>query len=131
MSQIPHELMYTKSHEWLRSEEDGSFTIGITEHAQEALGDMVFVELPEVGNEYEAAEECGVVESVKAASDIYSPMTGEIVAVNGDLDDSPELVNNEPYQEGWLFRIQPFTQEEIENLLTADEYRELLDEEAE
>jgi len=131
MSQIPHELKYTKSHEWIRSEDDGSVTIGITEHAQEALGDMVFVELPEVGNEYEAAEECGVVESVKAASDIYSPVTGEIVAVNEELEDSPELVNSEPYHEGWLFRIQPFEQGESDDWLTAEEYQDLLDEEAE
>lgn len=131
MSQIPHELKYTKSHEWVRTEGDGSVTIGITEHAQEALGDMVFIELPEVGNEYDASEECGVVESVKAASDIYAPLTGEIVAVNEELSDAPELVNSEPYLDGWLFKMQPSASDELDNLLSAEEYEESLNEEEE
>jgi len=131
MSQIPHELKYTASHEWIRTEDDGTVTIGITEHAQEALGDMVFIELPEVANEYDATEECGVVESVKAASDIYAPITGEIVAINAELEDSPELVNSEPYHEGWLFRMQPSTPEELDKLLSAEEYQESLEDDEE
>jgi len=131
MSQIPHELMYTKSHEWIRTEDDGSVTIGITEHAQEALGDMVFIELPDLGNEYDATEECGVVESVKAASDIYAPLTGEIVALNEELEDAPELVNSDPYNDGWLFRMQLAAPDELENLLSAEDYEKSLNEEEE
>jgi len=129
MSNIPEELKYTKSHEWLRIEDDGSVTIGITEHAQELLGDMVFVELPEVGAAFEAEEDCAVVESVKAASDIYSPIGGEIVAVNEELEDAPELVNSNVYHDGWLFRMQPSAIAEIDELLDAAAYAELIAEE--
>ena len=101
MSNIPAELKYSKEHEWLRKEADGTYTVGITEHAQELLGDMVFVDLPEVGATVSAGDDCAVAESVKAASDIYAPVSGEIVAVNDALSDSPELVNSEPYAGGW------------------------------
>ncbi len=129
MSNIPEELKYTKSHEWVRVEDDGSVTIGITEHAQELLGDMVFVELPEVGTVFEAQEDCAVVESVKAASDVYSPIGGEIVAVNDELEDAPELVNSNAFHDGWLFRLQPVAPEEIDDLLDAAAYAELVAEE--
>lgn len=102
MSNVPAELKYSKEHEWLRKEADGTYTVGITEHAQELLGDMVFVDLPEVGATVSAGDDCAVAESVKAASDIYAPVSGEIVAVNDALSDSPELVNSEPYAGGWI-----------------------------
>ena len=108
MSNIPAELKYSKEHEWLRKEADGTYTVGITEHAQELLGDMVFVDLPEVGATVSAGDDCAVAESVKAASDIYAPVSGEIVAVNDALSDSPELVNSEPYAGGWIFKINAF-----------------------
>lgn len=122
MSDVPADLKYTKTHEWLRSEGDGSITVGITDHAQELLGDMVFVELPEVGREVSAEEECAVVESVKAASDVYAPISGKITEVNGTLGESPELVNKEPYEGGWLFRMRASDEEELKNLLDAEEY---------
>jgi glycine cleavage system H protein len=106
MSNVPAELKYSKEHEWLRKEADGTYTVGITEHAQELLGDMVFVDLPEVGATVSAGDDCAVAESVKAASDIYAPISGEIVAVNDALSDSPELVNSEPYEGGWIFKIK-------------------------
>ena len=106
MSNIPSDLKYASSHEWVRNEGDGTFTVGISEHAQELLGDMVFVELPEVGDAVDAGEDCAVAESVKAASDIYAPVGGEIVAINEELEDAPETVNNDPYGDGWLFRIK-------------------------
>lgn len=107
MSNIPDDLKYTKTHEWLRFNDDGTVTVGVTDHAQEQLGDMVFIEIPEVGRTLAAAEECAVVESVKAASDVYSPAAGEIVEVNEALADSPQLINQDPYGEGWLFRLRP------------------------
>ena len=106
MSNVPAELKYSKEHEWLRKEADGTYTVGITEHAQELLGDMVFVDLPDVGTTVSAGDDCAVAESVKAASDIYAPVSGEIVAVNDALSDSPELVNSEPYEGGWIFKIK-------------------------
>ena len=106
MSNIPAELKYSKEHEWLRKEADGTYTVGITEHAQELLGDMVFVDLPEVGATVSAGDDCAVAESVKAASDIYAPVSGEIVAVNDALSDSPALVISEPYAGGWIFKIK-------------------------
>ncbi|SEK55894.1 glycine cleavage system H protein [Atopomonas hussainii] len=124
MSNIPAELRYVESHEWLRLEADGTITVGITDHAQEALGDVVFVELPDVGAELEAGQEAGVVESVKAASDIYAPIAGEIVAVNEDLVDAPESVNSEPY-DAWFFRIKPSNPDDYNELLDADGYREI------
>ncbi|HCX00291.1 MAG: glycine cleavage system protein GcvH [Pantoea sp.] len=128
MSNVPNELKYRDSHEWVRKEADGTFTVGITEHAQELLGDMVFVDLPEVGNTYSAGDECAVAESVKAASDIYAPVSGEIVAVNDELGDAPELVNSEPYAAGWLFRIKPSDESELDSLLDADAYKASIDE---
>ncbi len=124
MSRTPSELKYARSHEWARLEEDGTVTVGITDHAQEALGDVVFVELPETGGSVAAGEDAGVVESVKAASDIYAPVSGEVIAVNDQLEDQPELVNSDPYDDGWFFRLQPADLSELEDLLSADEYRE-------
>ena len=128
MSNIPAELKYASSHEWVRKEADGTYTVGITEHAQGLLGDMVFVELPEVGDEVSAGDDCAVAESVKAASDIYAPLTGEIVAVNEDLEDSPELVNSDAFGDGWLFRIQAEDESELDNLLSAEGYQDSIDE---
>lgn len=129
MSDIPSELRYTKSHEWVRRMEDGHFEVGITEHAQDQLGDMVFVELPEVGSTVGAGDECAVVESVKAASDIYTPVNGEIVETNTDLEETPELVNQSPYADGWLFRLRPDDDNDWNELLDADAYQEFLDSE--
>jgi glycine cleavage system H protein len=122
MSNIPSDLKYNQSHEWVRSEADGSVTVGITAHAQELLGDMVFVELPEVGRQLAAEEECAVVESVKAASDVYAPLAGEVLEVNSALEDSPEVVNQAPYGDGWLFRMQPADPAAVDALLDADAY---------
>ncbi|MBU9825604.1 glycine cleavage system protein GcvH [Rahnella aquatilis] len=122
MSNVPADLKYASSHEWIRSEGNGIYTVGITEHAQELLGDMVFVDLPEVGREVAAGEDCAVAESVKAASDIYSPISGEIIAVNGELEGSPELVNSEPYDTGFLFQIKASDESELANLLDAQAY---------
>ncbi|QFU24184.1 glycine cleavage system protein GcvH [Shewanella eurypsychrophilus] len=129
MSNIPAELKYASSHEWIRKEEDGSYTIGISEHAQELLGDMVFIELPEVGDDVTAGEDCAVAESVKAASDIYAPISGEVLAINEALEDSPELVNSDAFGDGWFFRVMPTDTAEIENLLDAEGYQAVIDEE--
>jgi len=107
MSHTPAELKYVNTHEWLRPEADGSYTVGITDYAQNSLGDLVFVEVPQPGRKVAAFESCAVVESVKAASDVYAPLAGEIIAANGKLGDAPELLNSDPYGEGWLFRIRP------------------------
>ncbi|ADW75090.1 MULTISPECIES: glycine cleavage system protein GcvH [Rahnella] len=128
MSNVPADLKYASSHEWIRSEGNGVYTVGITEHAQELLGDMVFVDLPEVGREVAAGEDCAVAESVKAASDIYSPISGEIVAVNGELEGSPELVNSEPYGTGFLFQIKASDESELAKLLDAQAYSASIDE---
>ncbi|AKH68482.1 glycine cleavage system H protein [Spongiibacter sp. IMCC21906] len=122
MSNTPSELKYASTHEWARLEADGTVTVGITDHAQDALGDVVFIELPEVGSEVSAGAEVAVVESVKAASDIYAPVSGEVIAVNEDLEDSPETVNEYPYSDGWFFKIQPSAVAELENLLDSEEY---------
>ncbi|MBQ0436723.1 glycine cleavage system protein GcvH [Providencia rettgeri] len=127
MSNTPKELLYTREHEWLRDEGNGEYTVGITEHAQETLGDMVFVDLPEVGSVVSAGDDCAVVESVKAASDIYAPLSGEIVAVNSDLNDSPELVNEQPYQEGWIFRIKASDASELADLIDAAGYISMIE----
>jgi glycine cleavage system H protein len=127
MSNVPVDLRYTKTHEWVRFEEDGSATVGITDHAQEQLGDIVHVELPEVGRVVSGGEEVAVIESVKAASDIYSPITGEVTGENQALADSPELVNSDPYGEGWMFRVRPSNAADIEQLLEADAYIEVAD----
>jgi glycine cleavage system H protein len=122
MSEIPGDLKYTKSHEWVRIEDDDLVTIGITDHAQAALGDMVFIETPEIGAELEAEEACAVVESVKAASDIYSPVGGEIIEANAGLADSPESVNDQPYGDGWIFQMRVGDPEELEKLMDAEGY---------
>lgn len=106
MSNIPAELKYTQSHEWVRVEDDGTLTVGISDHAQDALGDLVFVEVPDVGADLAAGDACAVVESVKAASDVYAPVAGEVVAVNEELADAPEAINEDPYQKGWLFKLK-------------------------
>lgn len=126
MSAAPQDLKYSKSHEWVRLESDGSVTVGITDHAQSLLGDLVFVETPESGSPVEAGQSCATVESVKAASDVYAPVSGEVVAVNEDLADSPERVNESPFAEGWLFRIQPSDPGEIDGLMDADAYAEMV-----
>ncbi|ATA20761.1 glycine cleavage system H protein [Gibbsiella quercinecans] len=128
MSNVPTELKYAASHEWVRDEGNGEYLVGITEHAQELLGDMVFVDLPEVGTVVAAGDDCAVAESVKAASDIYAPLSGEIIAVNEALDGSPELVNSDPYSEGWLFRIKASDSAELDKLLNADEYQASIEE---
>jgi len=122
MSNIPQELKYVESHEWLRKEEDGSYTVGITDFAQEQLGDVVFVELPEEGAEVAIEEDIAVVESVKAASDIYAPISGKIVAINEALLDEPEKVNEDAYGDAWFFRIEPTNAAELDALLSADDY---------
>ena len=122
MSEIRKELKYMSSHEWARIEDDGTVTIGISDHAQEALGDVVYVETPEVGSTVNAGEEAGVVESVKAASDIYSPITGEVIAVNEALEDAPETVNSSPYDDGWFFKVKPSDLSELDDALDADGY---------
>ncbi|MFV4846380.1 glycine cleavage system protein GcvH [Edwardsiella tarda] len=127
MSNVPTELKYSASHEWVRAEEAGVFCVGISDHAQSLLGDMVFVDLPELGEHIETGADCAVAESVKAASDIYSPLAGEIVAVNEALVDAPELVNSEPYQAGWLFKIRADDPAEYAALLSADEYQRALE----
>ncbi len=127
MSNIPAHLKYMDSHEWSELLDDGTVRIGITDHAQSSLGDMVFVELPEIGREVAAAEECAVVESVKAASDMYSPITGKIIAVNTELEDAPELVNQSPFQDGWIFLIKPKDASELDKLLDANAYTDLLE----
>ncbi|TRW48073.1 glycine cleavage system protein GcvH [Aliidiomarina halalkaliphila] len=128
MSNVPNELKYASTHEWIRDEGDGVYTVGITDHAQELLGDMVFVELPEVGDNVAAGDDCAVAESVKAASDIYAPIAGEIIAVNEELEDSPELVNNDPFGDGWLFKIKADDESEVAGLLDAEGYAASIEE---
>jgi glycine cleavage system H protein len=130
MSNIPVELKYTKSHEWARHNDDGTVTIGISDTAQDQLGDMVYVELPEVGQTVTAEEACAVVESVKAASDVYAPVSGEVVEVNGALADAPEKVNQDAYGAGWLFRVQPSDVSQLEAMMDGDAYAGFLAAEA-
>ncbi len=125
MSEIRNELKYLSSHEWARVEDDGMVTIGITDHAQASLGDVVYVETPDVGSMVVAGDEAGVVESVKAASDIYSLVSGEVVAINEALEETPEIVNESPYDEGWFFRVKPSDLSELDAALDADAYREI------
>lgn len=127
MSEIPTEYRFVSTHEWARLEEDGTVTVGITDHAQGALGDVVFVELPEEGQTLAAQQEAGVVESVKAASDIYAPITGTVVAINEALEDAPETVNEDPYGDGWFFRLEPDDEAELGELMTAEAYAEQLE----
>jgi glycine cleavage system H protein len=128
MSNIPSELKYATSHEWVRNEGNGIITVGITEHAQDLLGDMVFVELPEVGDNVSTGDDICVAESVKAASDIYAPVAGEVVEVNEELEDSPELVNSDAFGDGWLFKIKMEDAGELESLLDAEGYANSIDE---
>ena len=127
MSNIPEDLKYTQSHEWVSREANGNMRVGISDHAQEALGDLVFVELPAVGDQVDQGDSVSVVESVKAASDIYSPITGEIVAVNEDLEEDPGLINNDPYGDGWLYEVAPSDEAELDDLLDAAAYEETLE----
>jgi len=128
MSTIPAELKYSKSHEWVQVHGDGTATVGITDHAQEALGDLVFVELPEVGRRVAVEEACAVVESVKAASDIYSPLSGEVTQVNAELVDAPETINEDPYGAGWIFKLRLADPGELQALLDAAGYTEVAEE---
>lgn len=130
MSIIPGELRYLSSHEWVRLEEDGeTATVGITDHAQDLLGDVVFVELPELDSVIAAGEEAGVVESVKAASDIFSPVSGTVIEINDALEDSPELVNSDPYDDGWFFKVKISDADELASLLSAEDYTEVCESE--
>jgi len=128
MNELPGDLLYTNDHEWLRREGDGSVTVGITEHAATSLGDLVYVELPDVGQDVDAGGEMAVVESVKAASDVYAPIAGSIAAVNDDLADDPEKINADPYGDGWIVRMTPSDGLDESELMTPDAYQELLDE---
>jgi len=129
VSEFPAELKYANSHEWARLESDGIVVVGITDHAQDALGDIVFIELPESGADVDAGAEIAVVESVKAASDIYSPVSGEVVEVNSALEDEPELVNGSPYEDGWLFTVRVNPSDDFSNLLDAEGYQALVEDE--
>ncbi|MFT4654568.1 MAG: glycine cleavage system H protein [Patiriisocius sp.] len=129
MSNVPNNLRYVTTHEWVRTDENGIFTVGITEHAQGLLGDMVFLDLPDVGDIVTTGEDCAVAESVKAASDVYAPITGEVVEVNEELENSPELVNSDPFGEGWLFKIKAEDPDEVEGLLDAEAYASVIEDE--
>jgi glycine cleavage system H protein len=130
VSNIPSDLRYTKSHEWVRQAQNGGIEVGITEHAQSALGDLVFVEVPDVGRALKAGEACAVVESVKAASDVYSPVTGKVTASNGALATQPELLNQDPYGQGWLFRLDSSAAADVSTLMSAGAYESFLSEES-
>ncbi len=127
MSEIPTELKYTNDHEWVRMEDGGTLVVGLTDYAQEQLGDLVYVDTPEVGAAFVAGDVCAVVESVKAASDVYAPVVGEVVAVNEAIKESPELISQDPYGAGWLFELSPEDSADWEDLLDSEEYEELLD----
>jgi glycine cleavage system H protein len=129
MSNTPSELKYTKSHEWVRDEGDGTVCVGITDHAQELLGDLVFVELPEVGASLDMGGDCAVVESVKAASDVYAPLTGEVLEINESLADAPETINQDPYGDGWMFKLKVGDTAELVELIDADAYTEIAESE--
>ena len=128
MSEMPGDLQYTKEHEWLRREDDGSITIGITDHAQSALGDLVYVELPESGQDLDVDGEMAVVESVKAASDVYAPISGSVLAVNDELADDPEKINSDPYGDGWIVKLKPAGELDESSLMSPDEYQAFIDE---
>jgi len=130
MSEIRSELKYLSSHEWARIEEDGTVTIGITDYAQDSLGDVVYVECPEVGSTVSLGEQAAVVESVKAASDIYSPLSGEVIAINEELEDAPERVNESPFDDGWFFKVRPTEIDELDNALDSEAYEEGLESES-
>lgn len=131
MRNIPNELRYAQTHEWVRMEDDGTLIIGISDHAQSQLGELVFVDLPDIGIKVNASDEVCVVESVKAAADVYSPVSGKILAINEDLEEAPSLVNSDPYGDGWLFRIEPSDPDELNELLDADAYSEFMEEDEE
>lgn len=122
MSNIPANLRYTESHEWIQDNGDGTITLGVTDHAQEALGDVVFVELPEVGRELSAGDEFGVIESVKAASDLYAPVSGEVIEVNENLEDAPETINEAPYKGGWILKLKLSDDAVLDDLMSAEAY---------
>jgi glycine cleavage system H protein len=130
MAEFPENVRYAKTHEWARLEDDGTVTIGISDHAQDALGDVVFVELPEEGDVLGAGDEAGVVESVKAASDIYAPIAGRVAAINNELEDSPEAVNDSPYGEGWFYKLTPENSDDMNSLLSAGDYQKICEEES-
>ena len=125
MSDIPGDLKFLSSHEWVRVESDGTITVGISDHAQDLLGDIVFVELPEVGQSIDAESDSAIVESVKAASDIYSPLSGEVIEVNSLLEDQPEIINSSPYEDGWFFKLNPIDLGELDNLLSPEDYSDI------
>ena len=125
MSNNPTDLKYASSHEWVRAEGEGIYTVGITDHAQGLLGDMVYVELPDVDDELSQGDECGTVESVKAASDIYAPLSGTVIEINEELEEAPEIVNNDAFGDGWLYKIRADDESELSNLLDADAYNEI------
>ena len=129
MSETPGDLRYSRNHEWARANDDGSITIGITDHAQDQLGDLVYVEVPEQGREVEAEEACAVVESVKAASDMYAPIAGTVIEANEALADKPEMVNQDAYGEGWLIRLKPSSSDALNALMDADAYRDFVESE--
>lgn len=126
MSNVPADLKYSASHEWIKDNDDGTATIGISEHAQEALGDLVFVELPEMGKQLAAKDACAVVESVKAASDIYSPVAGEVIEVNQNLESAPETINGDAYGEGWIYKLKLSDAGELADLFDAGGYEQIL-----
>jgi glycine cleavage system H protein len=128
MSEVPDNSRYTREHEWLRLDDDGSITVGITDHAQEALGELVFVETPETGAQFATGDACAVVESVKAASDIYCPVGGEVTEINESLADEPELVNSSPYENGWIFKLRPDDATVLDELMSAEDYERFLTE---
>lgn len=130
MAEFPENVRYAKTHEWARLEDDGTVTIGISDHAQDALGDVVFVELPEEGDVLGAGDEAGVVESVKAASDIYAPIAGRVAAINNELEDSPETVNDSPFGEGWFYKLTPENSDDMNSLLSAGDYQKICEEES-
>jgi len=125
MKNIPGDLKFLSSHEWARVESDGTITIGISDHAQDLLGDIVFVELPEVGQALDAEADAAIVESVKAASDLYSPLSGEVIEINSLLEDQPEIINSSPYEDGWFFKLTPSDMSELDNLLSPEDYSEI------
>ena len=122
MNDIPADLKFLSSHEWAKVESDGTITIGISDHAQDLLGDIVFVELPEVGQSLDAESDAAIVESVKAASDVYSPLSGEVIEVNSLLEDQPEIINSSPYEDGWFYKLNPSDMGELDNLLSPEDY---------
>tara|TARA_B100001142_G_scaffold293431_1_gene313010 strand:+ start:348 stop:734 length:387 start_codon:yes stop_codon:yes gene_type:complete len=125
MKNIPGDLKFLSSHEWARVESDGTITIGISDHAQDLLGDIVFVELPEVGQTLDAETDAAIVESVKAASDVYSPLSGEVMEVNSLLEDQPEIINSSPYEDGWFYKLTPSDLSELDNLLSPEDYSDV------